>query len=164
MANAVEALQKALAESADRERRLRQELADLRQRYADDLFTERQMGKQRQAQLHQLQDNYELLRVRKGGFGFKMLTITGLAATAAAVLLCWLYIRFKPRADHPALFRQFKTHYQFNVEYALSQRQYQEAQRLLEEARQQTQYRAIEPEVEFARKLVQAAEQGCQER
>lgn len=161
MENAVENLKAALAASQQREIRLQAEMAALRQQYADDLYAERQLGKQRQTQLHKLQDNYEQLRVRKGGFGFKMLGMTGFAATVGAVVLCWLYVQLKPRADHPALFADFRGQYQFNVEYALGRQDYQTAHRLLEEAQQNPSYRPIVPEIEFAEKLVKAAEQGC---
>ena len=70
-------LEKDLQSSKNKAQKYVQELETLRQQYADDLFTERQSIKSLHEERQQLQRDYSALRVQKGGFGLKVLMISG---------------------------------------------------------------------------------------
>lgn len=140
------------------------DLENLRIKYAEDIFAARQAQKKLQEHHHELQSDYENLRLRKGGFGFKTLLIVGGIATIMAVAMCWIYLRLRPKPEHVTAFAEFRQQHQFSIEYALSHREYGEAEKIVEEVRQQDHYKVIDTETQFALKLIRAAGQGCKDR
>lgn len=159
----IAALEKALAEVENQAQKYADELNNLRQQYADDLFEERRRVRQLHTAQHQLQQDYENLRVQKGGFGFKMLAATGFASMLLTLMLCFVYLKLKPKPDDTLAFEQFKREHLFSIEYALSHGQFAQAQITLQDAIQKHDYQRIHPEIEFARKIVGAAERGCRQ-
>ena len=110
-------LEKSLQTAQESAQKYKQDLEKLRQQYADDLFTERQQGKQLRDERFQMQHDYEQLRVQKGGFGMKMLTLSGFLGFLSGLLLCAVYIIFlRPKPDHTAAFEQFRNAHLFNYE------------------------------------------------
>ena len=56
---------------------------------------------------HRIQRGYEILRIQKGGFGFKMLLASGIGGFVTALVLCFVYLKFKPKPDYVATFDRF---------------------------------------------------------
>lgn len=108
-----------------------------------------------------LQHDYESLRIQKGGFGFKMLMFSGLAGFALAVLLCFAYIKLKPKEAHVVAFRKFQRENLFNYELAISRGQFDEVEKSLEFNMERPEYQAIVPELEFTRNMIEAARRRC---
>ncbi len=153
----------ALTEAEKRAQKYAGDLENLRQRYADDLFQERQRSAAQQTELQTLQRAYADLRLQKGGFGFKSLLASGLAATIVAVLGVWVYLRLQPRPEPVVAFENFRREHLFNLEYALSHGQFDAAETTLEQATHDTHYTAIKPQIDFSHKIVKAAKRGCNE-
>ncbi len=108
-----------------------------------------------------LEHDYESLRLQKGGFGFKMLMISGFAGTVVAVLLCFAYIKLKPKETHLVAFRQFQRENLFNYELAISRGQFDDVEKSLDLNLERPEYQAIYPEIEFTRNIVEAAKRRC---
>jgi hypothetical protein len=103
----------------------------------------------------QWQHDYETLRVQKGGFGFKALLIAAMGGAFFGAVAC--YIFFRP-ADHDAqAFARFQQKNLFKYEYALSQGNFEEVEESLRLEAARPENDIIQPELEFARKLVGAA-------
>jgi hypothetical protein len=110
---------------------------------------------------HRLQQDYETLRLQKGGFGFKMLLFSGIGGFVSALILCYIYVSFiKAKPQHVLVFQQFSHENQFKIEYALSHAQYEEVESLLYTVKAHPEYQPIRPEIEFTQKLVAAAKRG----
>jgi hypothetical protein len=154
-------LRNALETTEQRAQKYAAELENLRIKYAEDVFAAHQAHKKLQEHHHHLQSDYENLRLRKGGFGFKMLLFVSGVATVMAVAMCWVYLRLRPKPEPVAAFAEFRQQHQFSIEYALSHREYREAEKIVEEVRQQDHYKVIDTETQFALKLIRAAGQGC---
>ena len=109
----ISALEAALREAENKTQKYAQEIEKLRQQYADDLFAERQLAKRLHEDRHQLQLDYERLRVQKGGFGLKAMALFGFGGFLSALVLCILYMLLRPKDDHTASFTRFRDANQF---------------------------------------------------
>lgn len=107
----------------------------------------------------QLQQDYESLRLQKGGFGFKMLLAVGFAGALFGLVSCYLFFRLKN--DETKTFQHFTRQHQFQFEYALSHGQFEEVEATLRGSQSQPEFQAIQPEIEFTKKIVEAAKRGC---
>ncbi|MCS7036383.1 MAG: hypothetical protein NZM41_06930 [Saprospiraceae bacterium] len=155
-------MQKNLSNLAQAEQRCREQLETLRQRYADDLFAERQLTRQLREDRHRIQQDYERLRVQKGGFGLKMLLLSGFSGFMSALLLCAIYVWFlKPAPNYVADMTRFREAHQLTLERALSEGRFDEVEQALEKSIQEPQNSTIRPGLEFARKLLDDARRGC---
>lgn len=108
----------------------------------------------------QLQHSYENLRIQKGGFGFKMLLFSGLGGFFTALILCFIYLKIKPKAPHTTSLQNFKREHLFEYELALSKGQFQEVKSSLESAMQKGENQPIKTDLEIIRELLEAAEKG----
>lgn len=141
----------------------RQELENLRQQYADDLFAERQITKQLQEERHQIQHDYNQLRVQKGGFGIKALGLSGFAGFMSGMVLLVLYIFIlQPKSDHTLEFEKFRDAQLFNFERAISQGDFDAVEQSLQQSMALPEYKRIRPELEFTKKVVGAAKRRCE--
>jgi hypothetical protein len=114
-----------------------------------------------QQEITRLQDDYENLRVQKGGFGFKMLALWGGVSWLFGLLMCVLFFHF---TDNRAKdFERFKREQLFSVEYALSKGHFEEVEKKLHTQMDAPENAHIQAEIEAMRKLVTAARQHCKE-
>ncbi|MEQ1747180.1 MAG: hypothetical protein ABMA02_17245 [Saprospiraceae bacterium] len=141
----------------------KQDLEKLRQQYADDLYAERQIGKQLRTESHRILHDYELLRVQKGGFGLKMLLFSGFGGFVSGALLLGVYLVFlRPKTDHQAAFEQFRDAHQFSYERAISQGRFGEVEQDLQQNLDLPENAVIRPQVDFVKKIVGAARRRCE--
>lgn len=110
---------------------------------------------------HRLQRDYETLRVQKGGFGFKMLLLSGLGGFVTALVLCFVYLKLKPKEPETIAFRQFQRENLFNYELAISQGRFEEVENSLEKSLERPEFRPIEPQIVFLKEIVGAAKSRC---
>ncbi len=158
----IEALEQALLFAKKEAQKYASDLENLRQQYADDLFTERQLSKQLNRERHELQHDYEQLRVQKGGFGLKALLLTGFTGFFGGILLGLLYLLvFLPKDRHTAAFEQFRNAHLFQYERAISEGKFEYVEQDLQYNLQDPENKMIRPEIEFAKKLVGAAKRRC---
>lgn len=140
-----------------------QELKNLRQQYADDLFEERKNNKRLHEERQRLQRDYAQLRVQKGGFGIKILVLSGFGGFVTALVLCLIYLFFlKPKDQHTAQFEHFRDQHQFGYERAISLGDFESVERDLQTQRDLPENKIIRPEIEFTRKIVSAAKRRCE--
>lgn len=109
---------------------------------------------------HRIQQGYENLRIQKGGFGFKMLMLSGLGGFVTALLLCFVYLKLKPKDAHTQALHDFRRTHLFDYEWALSKRQFEEVKISLEKEIKNPDNQVIKTEIEMLRELVEAAEKG----
>ncbi len=158
----IAALEHALQATESKAQKYAQELENLRQQYADNLFEERKINKRLHEEHHQLQRDYGQLRVQKGGFGIKVLVLSGFSGFLTGVLLCAVYVIFlKPKDPHTALFAEFKDAHQFNYERAITAGDFESVERDLQLNLEAREYKPIHPEIEFVKKIVGAAKRRC---
>lgn len=112
-----------------------------------------------QEEFRHSQHDYESLRIQKGGFGFKTLMASGLAATLVGFIFCYLF--FRPKDEHTETFRRFRQEHQFNIEYAIGQGQFELAENALKESLEKPENALIRPEIELNYKIVSAAKRRC---
>ncbi len=110
---------------------------------------------------HQLQQGYENLRIQKGGFGFKMLLLSGLGGFITALILCFGYLKLKPKDPHTVALHNFRRAHLFEYELALSKKQFNEVKMSLENELHNRDNQPITVEIEILREIVEAAEKGC---
>ncbi len=110
---------------------------------------------------HDLHRDYATLRLHKGGFGFKSLLFTGMMGTLVGLMLAAAYLFFRPKDAHVAAFEHFQYEHQFNIELAISQGNFDQAEHLLKESLEKPENQSIKPEIEFSRKIVGAARRRC---
>jgi hypothetical protein len=108
----------------------------------------------------QLQHGYENLRIQKGGFGFKMLLFSGLGGFFTALILCFVYLKLKPKDPHITALQHFKREHLFEFELSLSKGQFQEVRNSIESAIQKPENQPIKTDLEIIRELLEAAEKG----
>lgn len=111
---------------------------------------------------HRIQQGYETLRIQKGGFGFKMLLLSGLGGFVTALVLCFVYLKLKPKDPHTTAFANFRREHLFEYELALSKKQFEEVKISLEKSLRNPENQPIRSEIETLREIVEAAEKGCQ--
>jgi hypothetical protein len=110
---------------------------------------------------HRIQQGYETLRIQKGGFGFKMLLFSGIGGFVTALVLCFVYLRLKPKEPHVAALQNFRREHLFEYELALSKKQFPEVKTSLEKELHRTENQSIKTNLEIMRELIEAAEKGC---
>lgn len=113
-----------------------------------------------QKELHVIQHDYESLRLQKGGFGFKTILATGFIATMVGMVAC--YVLFKPKDQHVAVFEQFRHENQFDIEYAISEGQFVQAEEALKTSLEKPDNELIKPEIRMMYKIVSAFKRKCQ--
>ena len=111
-----------------------------------------------------IQQGYESLRVQKGGFGFRMLMISGFGGFFTALVLCFVYLKLKPKPNYVATFQEFRREYLFDYELQLSQGDFSAVESSLMQNSQNPSYAPIKDEIHFTRKLLGAAKRYCQEK
>ena len=159
----ITALEKALETAKKETQKYAHELENLRQQYADNLFEERQTNKRLHEEHLRLQRDYSQLRVQKGGFGIKVLVLSGFSRFLTRLVLSTLYwFIFKPKDPNTALFAQFRNEQLFNYERAISAGNFEAVELDLQKNISEEEYKAIRPELEFAKKLVGAARRRCE--
>lgn len=110
---------------------------------------------------HRLQHSYETLRIQKGGFGFKMLILSGMGGFITALVLCFVYLKLRPKPAQAQALQQFRRENLFEYELALSRRQHHEVMLSLEKDMKHPDFQSIRAELEIMRGLVSASEKGC---
>jgi hypothetical protein len=156
-------LEKNLQSVQETAQKYKQDLEKLRQQYADDLFAERQLGKQLRDDRYKMQHDYEQLRVQKGGFGIKILTLSGFVGFLSGLLLCVVYVVFlHPKPDHAVAFEHFRNAHLFNYERSISAGKFGEVEQHLSQSLEAPEHQIIRPELEFAKKIVGAARRRCE--
>jgi hypothetical protein len=110
---------------------------------------------------HQLQQGYETLRIQKGGFGFKMLLASGMGGFVTALILCFVYLKLKPKPDYIATFDQFRRENLFDFELNLSNGNFEEVEESLRLCSEKQAFHSIQPEIYFTQKVVGAAKRYC---
>ena len=143
-------LQQALSEAEIRGRRFEEEWSNL--------FDQNKILREEN---HRIQQAYETLRIQKGGFGFKMLLLSGLGGFITALILCFVYLKLKPKNPHIVALHNFRREHLFEYELALSKKQYNEVKISLESELKSPENQPIKTEIEILRELVEAAEKGC---
>jgi hypothetical protein len=112
---------------------------------------------------HRIQHGYEVLRIQKGGFGFKMLLLSGLGGFVTALLLCFVYLKLKPKPDYVTTFDRFRRENLFDYELALSNGNFEAVEASLGRCKDKQEYQNIQPEIVFTQKVVGAAKRFCQQ-
>lgn len=110
---------------------------------------------------HRIQQGYENLRIQKGGFGFKMLLLSGLGGFVTALILSFVYLKLKPKDPHTTALANFRREHLFEYELALSKKQFEEVRLSLEHELKSPDYLPIKTDLEILRELMEAAENGC---
>ena len=112
---------------------------------------------------HRIQQGYETLRIQKGGFGFKMLLASGLGGFVTALLLCFVYIKLKPKPDYVATFAEFRRENLFNYELNLSKGDFDAVEVSLQDCIKREEYLPVQAEIHFTQKIVGAAKRYCRQ-
>ncbi len=146
----VESLQQALSDAKQRGQRFEEEWSNL--------FDQ---NKTLREENHHIQHGYEDLRIQKGGFGFKMLLLSGLGGLVTALVLCFVYLKLKPKDPHIVALHNFRREHLFEYELALSKKQFEEVRISLEKEIKNSENQPIKTEIEILRELIEAAEKGC---
>lgn len=119
------------------------------------------LNKSMREENHRLQHSYENLRIQKGGFGFKTLLASGMGGFFTALLLCFVYVKLKPKPDHVVVFEKFRQENQFDFEYQLSQGNFDAVEMQLQKCAAQPDFKAVYPEIHFTRKILGATRRFC---
>lgn len=159
----IAALEHDLRAAEGKAQRYSQELEKLRLQYAEDLYDERQLAKRLHDERHQLQLDYERLRVQKGGFGLKAMALSGFGGFISAATLFLLFWFLRPADEHTATFARFRDAHLFQFERAISEGRFEDVESTLRDNQDLPENKLIKPEIEFARKLVGAAKRRCGE-
>ena len=135
------------------------ELQEFKEKYAEDLYKERQQVQQWHDEARQWLHAYEQLRVQKGGFGFRSLGAAMTASGIAGMVLCFaaMYL-WQYRGDDLS---DFKRDHLFQIEYALSQGNFQEARQMLDTEKNSDAYPKAKPAIQMLEHTIIAAEKGC---
>lgn len=132
------------------------------QKYQDDWSVLYDQNRDLREENHRLQQDYETLRIQKGGFGFKMLLFSGLGGFVTAFVLCFVYLKLKPKEPQVAAFRQFQRENLINFELAISKGQFEEVEQTLERSLERPEYEVIEPQLIFIREMIKASKNRCE--
>jgi hypothetical protein len=157
----IEHLQKeleALADQAQKYESMRQELESLRQEYVAYINSYQRRAQGLQQTIHRWQQDYEQLRLQKGGFGFKALIASSLVAALTGLAISWLYFRASDK--HLETFLRFRTAAGFHIEYAVGQRQFEGAEKMLQEQISNGKNDLIQPELEYIGGLIGSAKRA----
>lgn len=154
-----------LAEQKNRLEALEQSFISLEQRakkYEAEWSSLYDQNRELREEKHRLQQDYETLRIQKGGFGFKMLMLSGWGGFLTALILCFLYLKLKPKEPAEAAFRQFQRENRINFELAIGKGQFGEIEQTLENSLARPEYDAIETQILFMKDMVHATKTRCQ--
>lgn len=154
-----------LAEQKNRLEALEQAFAALEYRarkYEEDWSVLYDQNRELREENHRLQQDYETLRIQKGGFGFKMLLFSGLGGFVTALVLSFIYLKLKPKEPQVVAFRQFQRENLINFELAISNGQFGEVEQTLEKSLGRPEYQAIRPQIIFMKEMVKATKNRCQ--
>lgn len=113
---------------------------------------------------HRLQHGYETLRIQKGGFGFKSMLASGMGGFFTALLLCFIYVKLKPKPDYVTTFEQFRRENLFDYELNLSNGNFDVVEESLKRCSEKQEFKHIQPEIIFTQKVVGAAKRYCKEK
>lgn len=111
-----------------------------------------------QNHLHQIRTEYQSLRLQKGGFGFK-----ALAATAVAGIVFGFFLHaffFHPRDLQTEALKRFREKHQFDIEFALSNGQFEKAEKMLQEAETNWRFYPIKQYINLLQKTVASTKRG----
>ena len=108
-----------------------------------------------------MQHDYESLRLQKGGFGFRTLLASGLGGFVTALLLCFVYLKLKPKPDYVATFERFRRENLFNYELQLSNGEFDAVEAALKASEEKAENQLIKSEIIFSRKIVGASKRYC---
>ena len=136
----------------------RQEFKNLRQKYADDLFEERKQVTYWHEQALRWQQDYEQLRIQKGGFGFHTLSAVVLAAMLFTGLTMYVFLKWTD--GRKAAFEAFRRDQLFKIEFALSHGEYEQAKEALRHSLQNPEYELAYPQIQVIEAVVLAAEKN----
>lgn len=136
----------------------RQEFENLRQKYADDLFEERKQVTYWHEQALRWQQDYEQLRIQKGGFGFHTLSAVVLAAMLFTGLTTYMFLKWTD--GRHAAFEAFRREQLFKIEFALSHGEYKQAKEALRQSLQNPEYKLAYPQIQVLEEVVLAAEKN----
>lgn len=149
----------------ERFRALEQAYAALEQRaqkYEQEWSAQYDRNKELRDENHRLQHDYEILRIQKGGFGFKMLMLSGLSGFIIALILCFIYLKLRPKEPHVAAFRQFQQENLINFELAISKGHFGEVEQTLKNSLDRPEYRPIEHQIVFMKEMMEATRKRCE--
>jgi hypothetical protein len=130
-------------------------------KYEDDWSALYDQNRDLREENHRLQHDYEKLRIQKGGFGFKMLLLSGLGGFITALLLSFVYLRLRPKSPEVVAFRQFQKENLFNYELAITQGRFEDVEKSLEISLQQPEYKPIESQISFIRDITRSFKTRC---
>mgnify|MGYP005854923523 FL=1 len=106
-----------------------------------------------------LQRSYERLRLQKGGFGFRVILLTGVFAGMLGFLVGYAgaFIKNDARRNFDAFSRQ----YAMDLELHLTRHDFRTARELILTAQKLPEWEPIQPQLEMLGKTVQHAENCC---
>ncbi len=161
----ISALENALTEMANERNQIQQKLQvaqhttrevdAVRQEHVAYVGAFQQKTTQLEQEVQQWQQDYEQLRIQKGGFGFKAMAAIGFVATLIG--LAAGYLLFHQRDSNTALFQKFNKAAGFNLEYSLTHGQYDKADKIIADFSKNSAFEPILPEIELIGNLVNAA-------
>jgi hypothetical protein len=137
------------------------ELARVKQEHIAYASAYQQQSGTLKQEIQQWQSDYEHLRVQKGGFGFKALAAAATAGILVGLALGWLIWSHKD--PQTIVFQQFMQQSGFQTEYAVRQRQFDEAARIIRTQSALGAYESIRPQLDFMANLVASAQLGFTE-
>jgi hypothetical protein len=108
-------------------------------------------------QVNKMERDYAALRIQKGGFGIRTLTLVAMGAMLCGVLCAWVYVKLRPKPDHVVLFNEYRRTHLFSYEVMLSRGEYEQVLMQLDQDALKPAYAPIREEIAFARKLLAAA-------
>jgi len=112
-----------------------------------------------QNNFNKLQNDYENLRVQKGGFGFKILMASGFVGCLSGLMFCFLFFRLTDNRVKD--FERFRNQQLFAIEYAISEGRFDAAEKILHDQSDLPENARIGAEIDCMRKLVTAAKRRC---
>ena len=107
----------------------------------------------------QLQQDYEILRVQKGGFGFKIMLFMSFGAFVSGLLLCLLFFRLREKPNEA--FHKFAHTHQLNLERSIAEGNFEAAEKALKIEEENPDNAIIRPQLQFSRKIIEAARKKC---
>lgn len=138
---------------------LEQENEALRIKYAEDIHACNKQVRTLKREAHTLQQDYESLRLQKGGFGFKMLLLSGFFGFVFGLVACYLF--FRPTDAKAHAFEKFQRDHQFSVEFDLSNGHYGDAEKRIRTAITSENYQPAREVLRSLHQIVVNAERGC---
>ena len=87
-----------------------------------------------------------------------MLLLSGLGGFVTALVLCFVYLKLKPKDLHTAALDNFRRQHLFEYELALSKKQFEEVKISLEKEIVSPENQPIKSEIEILRELIEAAD------